>query len=400
MLTAARGRAVEQARSGSGASHDTVSEGLSIDAALLKITDRSTSENGSLGEAQNLLAPLEIDKPSRRRSLGAKSRDFFANYFYDFGNPLLAAELWVESGASKGNAGDGDISRAASAFYIAKLNDNARQLWIALVNSESGIPIKSRSYYNLAATEPKDADKNHFLQMLLAGDSDITSAHVLYGMILYTRLLPDKRAAAIIAENPAIETEPLLDLELFRRTLASKPAEKSVADTWLLLDRHNADPQIYQWAAWYFDYERRFDESGFLVKTADKRGVSGGAWLAFDKAINLILNNDYSGGAQILKDAEPAWYILANLALIFEAQRDFNGAYSNFLSAAAMLDGETNLLIFQKNIKNEKAALLQLKIAQCLSALGRKDEAHEAVLKAASIYPDNIKVRMALDRVP
>jgi tetratricopeptide (TPR) repeat protein len=395
---------------------------LYIDAALLKIVQNE------LHEARSYLIPPQSGGAAAVGEGGlSKNADFFAAYSYDFGNLLLAAEIWTKKGR------DGDIARAADAFYLAKLTENARQLWQTLAGSggNAGSGSRLRSFYNLASTAPRNEDKIAPLQNLLAESRDIGAAAVLNGVILYTRLLPDKTARAILTENPATAETALLDLELFRRSIPVMPVDRSVAETWLLLDRHISDPRIYRWAAWYFDYNRYFDETRFLAESAAKRGISGG-WLAFNEALSAIQNNDYAAAARFLetamapavppsrvpqndprllsgdwggedRDARPGtetpWEFPANLGLIHEAGHNFSAALGFFTRAAAALEHQHNLLLSEKTAIFEKAALLQLKIARCLNVLGRKDEARSAILKASEFAPDNINVRIAQGRM-
>jgi tetratricopeptide (TPR) repeat protein len=389
-------------------------EGLSIDAALLKIVQ------DQLQEARAYLIPLGSGSVALEENASPKSAGFFAMYSYDFGNLLLAAEIWTKKGR------DEDLARAADAFYLAKLTENARQLWQTLTGSGGNVGSGTRlaAFYNLAHSAARNEDKITPLQNLLAESQDIATPAVLNGIILYTRLLGDERARAVLHDNPATAATPLLDLELFRRSISSMPVNRSVAETWLLLDRHIADPRIYQWAAWHFDYARRFDEARFLVESAEKRGIAiEGEWLAFNQAVFSIQNNDYAAASRFLesarqppappsraapdgtrsesgiwggedKSAGPPWEIPANLGLILEAEHNFSAALGFFRQAAARLDVQNDA---QPSL--EKAALLQLRIARCLNVLGRKDEAREAVLKAAEFAPDNINVRIALGRL-
>jgi hypothetical protein len=353
-------------------------EGLSIDAALLKIIEKNQSE------ANAYLIPLRANA-----ALSRKSNSFFAQYSYDFGNLLLAAELWTK------NAGAQDLARAADALYLAKLPPNARQMWTMLTadkNAPTPLKIRLQSLYNLAASAERDADKTAPLENLLAESDGLESPSALYGVILWTRLLPDEKARSLLREYPQRAENALLDLELFRRSLGAAPLERSIADTWFLIERHSDDERIYRWAAWYFAYEKRFDETDFLVKKAEKAHASGD-WIPLNRAILQILDGDYAGAASALETAAPSvqsWVIPANMGLIREAEHNFQGALANFTLAVGNIEDQTS---------PEKAALLQLRLARCLAVLGRKEDARAAILKAAALDGGNINVRIALGRL-
>ncbi|MDR2865510.1 MAG: hypothetical protein LBV68_07880 [Spirochaetaceae bacterium] len=419
-----------------------VTEGLSIDLSLLKILDNKAEE------ANAYLIPFNPGTAFSR-----KSSDFFANYEYDFGNLLLAAQIWTESGKEE------DLARAADALYLANMPENARQLWSILTEdrrtptagdqqvderfdydfdepfnesfidsfyeNDEPLPnkgsrnqtvikasekIRFQSFYNLASSATRTADKRAPLENILAEAGDSDKEIVLYSIILYTRMLEDQKARLVLKENPLTEKTMLLDLELFRRSLTDMPLERSIADTWLVLDRHNDDERLYQWAAWYFDYERRFNETDFLVKLAEKREIIG-EWLPFNKGIFYMRAGDYASAAKIFESSmrksenkKPSssgdlWTFPANLGLIREAEHNFSAALDNFTQAVRELQNQDSGIAFDKKKSNEKAARLQLKIARCFGVLGRKGEAREAILKAAELDGSNINVRIVLDRL-
>ncbi|MDR3301484.1 MAG: hypothetical protein LBT01_03015 [Spirochaetaceae bacterium] len=353
-------------------------EGLSIDAALLNIIEDNQTEAN---------AALVMLRPNS--ALTRKATRFFAQYAYDFGKLLLAAELWTKAGGAE------DLARAADALYLAGLTPNARQMWTMLTADEGALtprPIRLQSFYNLAITAGQDDDKAAPLENLRSESDGIESPPEFYGVILWTRLLPDEKARSLLRETQQVSENTLLDLELFRRSLSATPLERSIADTWFLLERHSDDERIYRWAAWYFAYEKRLDETDFLIKRAEKMR-SGGEWIPLNRALLQIRAGDYAGAATALEAAAPSaqgWVIPANLGLIREAEHNFQSALAHFTRAAAEIENRR---------APEKAALLQLKIARCLSILGRKDEARAAVLKAATLDGENVNVRIALGRL-
>ena len=218
-------------------------EGMLVDAALLKIVD------GRREEAAAGLARLEPGKAALPVTLS-----FIANYSFDFAGPLLAAELWAKAGGEK------NLARAASALYIAGETENARNLWLLLVKNQDGESGRDRFLYNLAAASVTDSEKITYLEQLLAsaenGGHDRTAVN--YGLVMYTRLQTEDRARAILADYPLTRETAILDLEYLRRSLETMPPDRAVAETWLLLDRHPRMEDVYHWAAWYFEYQRRY----------------------------------------------------------------------------------------------------------------------------------------------
>ncbi|MDR2468792.1 MAG: hypothetical protein LBD22_07520 [Spirochaetaceae bacterium] len=376
-------------------------EAMLINAALLKIVDSKKDE------AAAFLVPLNMEAPKSNRA-----RSFFANYAYDFGDPLRAAELWTQ----QEKAELGDIARAADAFYLAGRTANALQLWQLLArntkNNTSDKKINLQSLYNIAALAEKASDRIAALEELLAhAEGDLSSSSALYGMALYTRLINEDRAIALLEEIVRTTKLPLFDLELFRHKLNKSHIDRAIADTWLLIDRNPLDSFIYRWAAWYFDFQRRFTETDFLISTAEKRGISG-SWILLNQALNFMRDEDYTAALEELEQIarmpqdendvsleEDMWPGSANKALILEARHDFRGAYEHYKRARDTITLTENAYSIHKNSKRQSAARLELKMARCLTILGRKEEARQAVLNAAALDGDNINVRVALNRL-
>lgn len=413
------------------------SESMLVNAAILHII------RGDIEGAAPFLTPIDTGKitssaGSAANEAAARLRDFLAEYSYDFGDLMLAARIWTASGKTE------DIARAADAFYLAGRRENAIQLWRALATSGG----RSRAYYNIASTGTDLAEKRAALESLLANEqagraSAFSSKAALYGTLLYTRLISAARGLAILetytaqsaarrgtadggaadggtadggaAIAPLSESElALFELELFRRRVSNSGAEsretlleKSIADTWLLLDRFPHEAFLYRWAAWYFDFQRRYDDSEFLIQSAEKRGING-VWIPLNRAITALREGNNEAALKILNSIEPSawalpeddspnsamreenWPIDANIGLLFESRHDYRGALSSFKAARANIP------------KNNRrgAARLELKLARCYAVLGQNAEARQAVLNAAALDGENINVRVALNRLP
>jgi hypothetical protein len=371
-------------------------EALSINAALLKIIDKK------IDNAAAFLVPLDAE-----HTLSKKGQTFFSNYSYDFGNLILAAKLWTKS------QNPTDIARAADALFLAGRYENAVQLWQILAdgtgNDGINAKIRRQSLYNISSIM-NTAGKIPVLERLLAeSNGDFNDPPLMYGIILYTRLISENRAKNILEETTGKLNLPIFDLELLRHKIKKMPIDKSIADTWLLIDRHYENPMIYRWAAWYFDFQRQFNETEFLAGKAQNRNVSG-IWVPFNNALKDILAGNYKSGIEILKKIEEdhinnekideeIWPVYADMALSFEVQYDYRNALKYFKTARENIIISNNISSLDKNSRRRNAALLELKIARCLDILGIKEEAQQAVLNAAALDGENINVRIALDKL-
>jgi hypothetical protein len=369
-------------------------EGASVDAAILNILENNYSAAAArLGPLWDA-APASADR--------GKTDEFLAQYAYDFGNLVRAAEIWTNK------AGSEDLARAADALFLAGRTENARQMWSLLAGGAAADAvertpkaIRLRSLYNLAGSAAQEADAAAPLDALMAESNGDQSPSVLYGSIRWTRARNDESARAALINHPFGADDPLIALELFRRSLSETPLDRSIAGVWTLLERYNYESRLSQWAAWYFAWTRRFDETSFLIKNAQRGGLSG-AWLPFNRGLLLILQGDYAAANAELESAARAcgradvpWHISANRALIKEAQHDFQGALADCTRAAGALEDERPT----DPQARAQAARLYLKAARSYAALGRKDEERAAVLKASALDGGNIDVRVARGRL-
>jgi tetratricopeptide (TPR) repeat protein len=370
-------------------------DAMLVNAALLYII------RGDIDGAAPFLTTLNLDNGALE-----KNRDFFAEYSYDFGDPLAAARIWTESEKPE------NIARAADAFYIAGRTANALQLWRLL--AKNALPNNERSarvFYNIAMFSTEIQEKRAALESMLAWQNTSPSQAALFGTVLYTRLVSEARGRAILEETITKNPGPLFELELFRRGIKSEPLDKSIADTWLLAGHYPKEQFIYRWAAWYFDFERRFDDTYFLLKTAEKWGIRG-LWMPLTIAINELRANNIETALNALtkidiagypageyESAEESWPVDANIGLILEARRDYRGALESFKRAAAQIKIKNSDFSLNPQSRRSAAARLELKMARCYSALGQSAEARQAVLNAAKFDADNINVRVALNRL-
>jgi tetratricopeptide (TPR) repeat protein len=358
--------------------------------------DRLTADLGML----QLLQGDYPDAAAQVQAIAATQDEgllrFIAEYYYDFGDPLRAAEIFSRSG------GEAGMIRAADALLLGDRADSARNIWRILAAPASGEPqpvveahsasARIRSLYNLAAGAEDQKEEAAWLERLFAEGRRYPSLQTdpcfNFGIIRYTRLLDAKQALAILEEGE-LQNQPLLDLERLRRRGEFWPVDKTVAETWLLLGRHPEEAALYQWGAYYFDHQRKYDEAAMLVKTAGFHRI-GGPWLDLNEGLLLIGEGRLDEGEERLRAIPPQagiWQADANRARVLESRRAPAAALEHYETAAAL-------------VKNPEAtSAIQLRIAGCLRALGRTEESRRALEYALDLNPDNLKARMELRRI-
>ena len=281
---------------------------------------------------------------------------FGAEFFYDHGNFFRSAELFSAFTDSR------SLARQADALWLAGFADSARGLWQAAAAENRNIAhagtrpdgtdissIRARSFYNLASSAPNVREAERWLEQLFAAQSEHQSGHV-FGIIRYSRLVPTDRALAILSQTNH-EQEGLFDLELLRRRSEDWEIDKTVAETWILLNRHNNDERLFEWAAWYFDFQRRYDETALALRNAEINQVEG-PWSALHRAFAMVRENQFSDAEKALRGivrspqetrnapgrrTQPLWQAGANLASLLERQRNYQEALQYYEIAAGQL---------------------------------------------------------------
>jgi hypothetical protein len=370
-----------------GALSNEIRESMLVDAALVNMMN---------SEQENVNAVLARLEP--RKALRAKTLDFMANYSYDFSNPLTAAELWSRLGT------ENSLAKAASALYVAGETEKARDLWLLLIkdaNDKAGeagaAPFRLKILYNLALTAEDAGEKNAYLEHLLADMDDNEKNHgvITAGLILYTRLQAEDRARAILSDYLLSKQEPLLDLEYLDRVLGTMPLDRSIAETWLLLNRHPNTPELYRWAAWYFEYQRRYEELNALQRFASQYKIES-PYLDFHKSLEFIRDGEINESMALLENIEavPAWQRYANLALIFDARHEYSTALRYYEDAAAEIPYASN------DKAHAEAARVFLRMARCRRILGAETELVRRDLERAyDLDRENIDIRIALHKL-
>ena len=351
------------------------------DAALLRILRENPASAAPL--VQILVSARAEDAASEI------SLRFAAEYYYDFGSPRRAAELFARFG------GEWALSREADALFLAGDSGAAETIWAVLaapgadgiVRTESG--ILQRSLYNLAAGGADDREAA-FERLLRAEPNH------RYGLIGYTRLLPAARALAILEGASHADTDPLIGLERLRRLRETERVDRIIPETWLLINRHRDARSLYEWGLWYFDFQKAYDESARLEKSLVQSAALAGetpasSRLDFNRGLALIRAGDYAGaeaafGALAGEDNAP-WEAGANLGRLLEARRAPAAALARYEEAFVRAGGN-----------GEKARLLY-RMSRVLRALGRDHDARTALEEGLALDGTNLLIGLELNRL-
>jgi tetratricopeptide (TPR) repeat protein len=324
-------------------------------------------------------------------------RNFLGEYYYDFGNPLQAAAIFNRA------ADERSLLRSADALWLGRRSENARNIWLTLSGPGGAVPAgpetQIRSIYNLAATAPSPEERNAWLGLIPARGQEYPALSAepfyQYGLAAYTRTLAPYEALTLLDTREAggePELRAFRDLEILRRRAELWTVDRTVAETWLLLDRYPQDSRLYQWAAWYFGYQRQYEEAAMLIKTAGYRNIRGPwldliAALRYMEAGRLDLAEEHLRTIQAAPGSPAFWQADANLGLILESRRALFPALERYETAAA-------------GVKDTRAASrLQQRIAGCLRGLGRAEESRRALRYSLDLNPDNLAARLELRRL-
>ncbi|MDR1047480.1 MAG: hypothetical protein LBL64_06880 [Treponema sp.] len=323
-----------------------------------------------------------------------------AEFYYDFGDPRRSAELFARLGDEE------SLAMAASGLALAGDRSGARNLWNILASegrvelNTASRNIQARSLYNLAAGAQNREEESQKLEELftllpLAGSQNPETRLRKFASIRYTRLLETGRARAILESGG--EQDYLSDLELLRRRSEAWPVDRTVAETWLLVNRHSEEEALYHWAAWYFSYQRQREEAAILLEAAKLHGGFNGPWIGFYEALSLMERGELDRAQSLLRAVSPAeWQVEANLGLILEARRAPSAALEAYEKAVSLLnEAET---AYTASLKT-KASRLQVRIARCLRSLGKSTDSRRALRYALDLNPNNLSARLELRRL-
>ncbi|MDR0569015.1 MAG: hypothetical protein LBG87_07420 [Spirochaetaceae bacterium] len=311
-----------------------------------------------------------------------------AEFFYDFDTPLRAAELFAQFSDER------SLARQADALWLSGYVSGARNIWNLLLAPEqkgekpTSSAIAARSLYNLAATTERIEERRNNLRHFMETVTQKDDKYYIYGLIYYSRLLDAPQSIQVLESAQFDYADFLLDLELLRRYSDIWSLDKAVSETWLLLNRYAEDPRIYQWACYFFDLQRRYDETAELIRQAGYRQISG-PWMDFHDALRLMRTGQTDSAEKQLKgafSAHSSWQIPANIARILETKHDPAGALSYYEIAAPLA-------------KDKKAsAKILFRMSRCFYALRREQESGYALEQALQFDPDYLNARLELQR--
>ena len=314
-----------------------------------------------------------------RQGSSERSRRMGADFYYDHGNYLRAAELYSQLNNER------DQAMAASAYTLAGMGA-ARNIWLALSGADD-TELRLRSIYNLSASGTSINESLNWLERIIALPIAANNLTRTYSLLRFVRLSDPARSMAIL-DSTEMRQNPLLDLELLRLELHDLPARRGDGEVWLLLERHPQSEALHEWAAWYFDFRRLYSETALVLREATRQGMDG-SWIGVHRGLALIVEGRIDEGENIFKEMEVStadWRVAGNLGRIQESRRNINAALSYYEAAASLVKD------------NKAAAQIQLRISRCLEALGRIQESRRALQTALEFDPDNLQIHRELRR--
>jgi tetratricopeptide (TPR) repeat protein len=347
-------------------------DSITVDFAILKILRDDI--RGAAADIQTILISPSVSSVNTLR--------FAAEYYYDFGDLRRSAEIFSFIHDEKA------LIRQADALYLAGFHDSARSIWRVLADSpyEHEILLSQRSLYNLAVTTEAPEESAAYFKKLVELNTAATDSRQ-FGLIRYTRLLPDTQAVTLLEKTEGLNPAdyPFIDLEICKRQASAWRLERQFAETWLLLDRHPENEDLYQWACRMFLFQRDYNEAKILLNRMRQP-----EWTKIYRAIQLMAEGDIETAEEILRSIPSGgreWPVYANLGRILEAQRS---------TARALEQYE---LAFGKTENPKAASRIQHRIAKCHTAMGRTSDAILALMYAVELDPDNLAARLELDRL-
>jgi len=353
---------------------------------------------------ETLNVNLAILKTLRRDYIGASSDihlllnnypsfdtvRFAAEYNYDFGDLVRSAELFS---LLKDNRA---LIRQADALYLAGFPYNALSIWLLLSESNN-----EASLYNLAATAQNKSESSMYLEKLvnlslIQGNNNASLAKE-FGFIKYSRFFDYLSAIALLQKNKNFtpDNNPYIDLEICKRYVQNQNLGLQIAQTWLMLDRHEKNEELHRWAAWHFFFQRQYEEARILLDRLDLFKFSG-AWIDIYRALSFMNEGYLDAAENILRsisvqEQNCSWDVNANLGRILESIRYPARALEQYETASTKLLSRT-----PENIKT--ASRLQVRIASCYTAMKRHNDARNALLAALALDGDNITARIELEK--
>ncbi|MDR0525806.1 MAG: hypothetical protein LBG90_08060 [Spirochaetaceae bacterium] len=351
---------------------------LALDVLLLQIMAGDTP--GALGRINTFLHNTELMDQNPELSL------LVAEFFYDFDAPIRAAEIFSRFSDAR------SLARQADALWISGFASGSRNIWNLLLSPErsgeiADTGIISRTLYNLAASTENIEERRTNLRTFMEAGTQRDEYYV-YGLIYYSRLLDTLQGIRTLEAAQIEYSGFLLNLELLRRRSEIWSIDQAVAETWLLLNQYPEDPRIYQWACYFFDLQRRYDETAELIRQAGYRHITG-PWIDFHDSLRLIRAGQTEEALKRLKAIFPPnfiWQIPGNIARINEANHETAAALEYYETAAALVTDK------------KSASRILFRMSRCFRVLGKDQESKYALEESIRFDPDYLDARLELQR--
>jgi len=340
---------------------------------------KDNSVNGASPSGYNAAADIQAFINSSSPS--ADFIRFAAEYNYDFGDIRRAAVLFSHL------EGDWALGRQADSIYLAGFPSSARSLWLILSASPD-----ERSLYNLAVTADSQQEAEVFLKKIIDINSGSLTNSRQFALIRYSRMLPNTQAVALLEKTDNVKPSdfPYVDLEICKRKTESQQPARKIAETWLLLDRHFDDEDLYRWASWLMAFQRDYGELNILLKRRVSDHYQESESFKTYKSVLLMRDGEIDEALSLLRsipDENSEWFVYANRGRIFEAQRSFSNAFEQY-----------NLAV-EKKPDNKAASKIYYNTARCFTALSRPADARTSLENALNFDPDNLTARLEYERL-
>ncbi|MCL2265150.1 MAG: hypothetical protein FWC22_03810 [Treponema sp.] len=374
--------------------HSDGTQSVSVNLALLKTIRGDYS--GAASDIQSILneyfyedsAEISALIESGDQQIIAKPSDsvlyFAAEYYYDFGSILRSAEIFSLINDERA------LMRQADALYLSGYTDIASTIWNILAGTNV------TSLYNLAVTTDDRGEAALYLEKLINTETSANQAQsaMEFGLIHYSRLFNYTAAVSILQNNinKFKLNSPYIDLEICKRHAQLQNPAQQIAQTWLLLDRHENNEEIYKWAFWNLFFLRNYEEAKILL---DRMELFQYRWHWIDqyKALYLMNKGELDEAENILRgimQEQPGWQQNANLGRIMAAIHSPSRALEQYELAFEKIDK------VPKNYKT--ASIIQARIAGCFSVLNKPVDAINSFKYALDLDPANMSAQLELDR--
>jgi len=266
---------------------------------------------------------------------------------------------------------------------------------------------RTGALYNLAVTSQTQAEAKERYE-LLTGKTGTDDPYHQYGVIRYSRLMDAQKALAFLEKNnepsnaeltraqTALSLDALYDLERTKRRMEIAETARTIAETWLLLDRYPNIEELYQWGAWYFAVQRSNTEGALLLRAASRHNFTGD-WKGIYESFLLINEGDSDAAEKILSGIPlnyENWIVAANLGRIYEDRQSPARALASYEKAFELVTSNTLVKGW-----SETASLLQVRVAYCQRLMGKNSESRRALEFALELNPDNLNARLELGRL-